>query len=145
MGWFEGRLCAHILREEEEIRAILCAELTLISILALHSPLSTPPIIRSLLLYIWHYLLLFINNSNITNLEIPRRPPPSSFPPRFIPLSHYPSTSQNLSNKMPLTIREIGETGQERACYVASGGGDGGGKGDEGEGRVDVIVSFLAF
>lgn len=92
MGWFEGRLCAHILREEEEIRAILCAELTLISILALHSLLSTPPIIRSLLLYIWHYLLLSINDSNITNLEIPRRPPPSSSPPPVhspLPLSLY--------------------------------------------------------
>lgn len=46
---------------------------------------------------------------------------------------------------MPLTIREIAETGQERACYVASGSGDGEENRDEGGGRVDVIVSFLAF
>lgn len=51
---------------------------------------------------------------------------------------------------MPLTIREFAETGQERACYIASGAGIGGGlgreKGDEGrgDGRVDVIVSFQA-
>lgn len=52
---------------------------------------------------------------------------------------------------MPLTIREIAETGQERACYIASGGGgrEGGRreKGEEkgeGKGRVDVIVSFFS-
>lgn len=41
-----------------------------------------------------------------------------------------------------MTIHETAETGQERACYIASGGG---GKRDQRGGRVDVMVCFLAF
>ena len=48
---------------------------------------------------------------------------------------------------MPVTIHEIAESGQERACYIASGGGVGevgGGRRDV-KGRVDVVVSFGLF